>query len=175
MDEKPLHDEILEAYEYDSDGYFEAVTQVQVDSATGAPVGLPERTTLTPPPVKSGYFARWSGTAWSLEKIPTTAGECVGRSVALSSETAHDRSLRSLFERLTEGSTTHRLVRTENRVWYVEPIPEEEHKAEEAAQELADFDGQIQALKDRLLSAVLMDDEETAAAVKSEYRALLGE
>ena len=174
MDENPLHDEIVEAFEYDVDGYFEAVTQVQVDYATGAPVGLPERTTLTPPPLKSGYFARWSGTAWSLEKIPTTAGECVGRSVALSSETAHDRSLRSLFERLTDGSTTHRLVRTENRVWYVEPIHEEEYKAEEAAQALADFDGQIQALKDRLLSAVLMDDEETMVAVKAEYRALVG-
>lgn len=175
MDEKPLHDEIVEAFEYDVDGYFEAVTQVQVDSETGAPVGLPERTTLTPPPVNSGHFARWSGAAWSLEKIPTTAAECVGLRVALASDTYHDRTLRALFEQLTEGSTTHRLVRTEDRVWYVEPIPEEEHEAEEAAQALADFDGQIQALKDRLLSAVLMDDDETAAAVKAEYRALLGE
>lgn len=175
MDEKPLHDEIVEAYEYDSDGFFEAVTQVQVDSETGEPVGLPERTTLTSPVIRSGYFARWTGTAWTEEKMPETASDCVGLRVTLSSDTAHDRALRTLFERLTEGSTTHRLVRTDDRVWYVEPIPEEEHKAEEAAQALADFDGQIQALKDRLLSAVLMDDEETAAAVKAEYRALLGE
>lgn len=175
MDEKPLHDEIVDAYEYDSDGYFEAVTQVQVDSATGAPVGLPERTTLTSPVIRSGYFARWTGTKWIEEKMPSTADDCVGLRVALSSDTTHDRALRALFERLTEGSTTHRLVRTENRVWYVEPIPKEEHEAEEAAQALANFDGQIQSLKDRLLSAVLMDDDEKAAAVKSEYRALLGE
>lgn len=174
MDENPLHDEIVEAYEYDASGYFEAVTQVQIDCETGAPVGLPDRTTLTPPTLKSGCFVRWTGAAWIDERMPTTAADCVGLRVALSSETTRDRTLRALFERLTEGSATHRLVRTEDRVWYVEPVPEEEHDAEEAAQALADFDGQIQSLKDRLLSAVLMDDEAMIAAVKAEYRELLG-
>lgn len=157
----PLYDEVVAAYEYDTDGYFNTATQVQVASETREPVGLPERTTLTPPEIKEGYFSRWNGSAWVAEKAPASAEECVGIRVPLDSKTLHDLTLRELFERFTDGSDTHRLVITEDRVCYVEPITEDEKAAERLAEAKRIRAEKVASIK-VTVDGMVFDGDETA-------------
>lgn len=56
----------------------------------------------------------------------------------------------------------------------MEKIPQEEIDAQAIDAELADFDRQVASLKDRMATAMLMDDTETAAELKAQFKTLTG-
>ena len=159
-------------YKYDDAGYLIGATHHQVREGVGLPpkatkVALPEDANL------EANFYRFDGTAWQAEKKPTSAEELVGIVVSHKSQTPHDQEMRALVQKYgtTEG---YRIKRGDELEWIVEKIPQEELDAQAIDAELADFDRQVASLKDRMATAMLMDDTETAAELKTQFKTLTG-
>lgn len=159
-------------YKYDDAGYLIGATHHQVREGVGLPpkatkVALPEDANL------EANFYQFDGTAWQAEKKPTSAEELVGIVVSHKSQTPHDQEMRALVEKYgtTEG---YRIQRGDELEWIVEKIPQEELDAQAIDAELADFDRQVASLKDRMATAMLMDDTETATALKAQFKTLTG-
>ena len=53
-------------------------------------------------------------------------------------------------------------------------MTQEELDAQAIDAELADFDRQVASLKDRMATAMMMDDTETAAELKKQFKTLTG-
>lgn len=159
-------------YRYDDAGYLIGATHHQVREGVGLPpkattVALPEGADL------EANFFKWDGAAWKAEKKPTSAEELVGIVVSHKSQTPHDQEMRALVQKYgtTEG---YRIKRGDALEWIVEKIPQEEIDAQAIDAELADFDRQVASLKDRMATAMMMDDTETAAALKEQFKTLTG-
>lgn len=159
-------------YKYDDAGYLIGATHHQVREGVGLPpkstkVALPEGADL------ETNFYKWDGAAWQAEKKPTSAEELVGIVVSHKSQTLHDQEMRALVQKYgtTEG---YRIKRGDALEWIVEKIPQEELDAQAIDAELADFDRQVASLKDRMATAMLMDDTETAAELKEQFKTLTG-
>lgn len=159
-------------YKYDDAGYLIGATHHQVREGVGLPpkatkVALPEGADL------ETNFYKWDGAAWQAEKKPTSAEELVGIVVSHKSKTPHDQEMRALVQKYgtTEG---YRIKRGDELEWIVEKIPQEELDAQAIDAELADFDRQVASLKDRMATAMLMDDTETATALKAQFKTLTG-
>lgn len=159
-------------YKYDDAGYLIGATHHQVREGVGLPpkatkVALPEGADL------EANFYRFDGTDWQAEKKPTSAEELVGIVVSHKSQTPHDQEMRVLVQKYgtTEG---YRINRGDELEWIVEKIPQEELDAQAIDAELADFDRQVASLKDRMATAMLMDDTETATELKKQFKTLTG-
>ena len=138
----------------------------------------PDRTTQTALPEDADLeknFYKWDGTSWVAEAKPTKVEDLLGIVVSHKSQTAHDEEMRQIIQKLgtAEG---YRIVRGEgdDMTWAVEKIPEEEIAAQEAEAAISDFDSQASALKDRLVTAMIMGDDEQVASLKAEYQQLMG-
>lgn len=158
----------------DEDGYY-VEPKLQ---GIGEGMGLADDVVETPLPEGvdlTKNYVRWTGDAWVVEEKPATAADCVALGpVSHQSTTARCNELRKLYEELTKGSEDYRLERGENLEWIVVKIPQEEKDAQEAEAAISDFDSQASALKDRLTTAIIMDDDEQVAALKAEYKELIG-
>lgn len=147
--------------------------------AVGEGMGLADFVVETPIPEDvdlTKSFLRWDGSKWIEEKKPTTAAECVAVGViSHQSTTARSHELRRLFEELTKGSEDFRLARGEDLSWYVEEISQEEKDVQEAEAAISAFDSQLSSVKERLGTAILMDDDEQVAALKAEYQSLMSQ
>lgn len=158
----------------DEDGYY-VEPKLQ---GIGEGMGLADDVVETPLPEGvdlTKNYVRWTGDAWVVEAKPATAADCVALGpVSHQSTTARCNELRKLYEELTKGSEDYRLERGENLEWIVVKIPQEEKDAQEAEAAISDFDSQASALKDRLTTAIIMDDDEQVAALKAEYKELIG-
>lgn len=158
----------------DEDGYFVEM------SPQGIGEGMYLADDVVETPLPDGVdltknYVHWTGAEWVVEAKPTTAAECAALGpVSHQSTTARCNELRKLYEELTKGSEDYRLERGENLEWIVVKIPQEEKDAQEAEAAISDFDSQASALKDRLTTAIIMDDDEQVAALKAEYKELIG-
>lgn len=159
-------------FKYDDAGYLIGATHHQVREGVGLPpkatkVALPEGADL------ETNFYKWDGAAWQAEKKPTSAEELVGIVVSHKSQTPHDQEMRALVQKYgtTEG---YRIKRGDELEWIVEKIPQAELDAQAIDAELADFDRQVASLKDRMATAMLMDDTETATELKEQFKTLTG-
>ena len=159
-------------YRYDDAGYLIGATHHQVREGVGLPpkatkVALPEGADI------ETNFYKWTGETWQGEKKPTSAEELVGIVVSHKSQTPHDQEMRALVQKYgtTEG---YRIKRGDELEWIVEKIPQEELDAQAIDAELADFDRQVASLKDRMATAMLMDDTETSAELKKQFKTLTG-
>lgn len=132
---------------------------------------MPPRVTELVPELKDGYFYRWGGSSWVAEKKPTSASDFEGVVVPHKSQTARNRELREIIQKVCEGSETHRVKRVgSDNDWAVELIPEK--TVEEIAAEVrAKRDGLI-AQTDYLMTPDYPIDAESLAAVKEYRRAL---
>lgn len=158
----------------DEDGYFVGL----IPQGIGEGMFLADDVVETPLPDGvdlTKNYVHWTGAEWVVEAKPTTAAECAALGpVSHQSTTARCNELRKLYEELTKGSEDYRLERGENLEWIVVKIPQEEKDAQEAEAAISDFDSQASALKDRLTTAIIMDDDEKVAALKAEYKELIG-
>lgn len=160
-------------YVHDEAGYYSGQRTSQVLEG----VFLPENATETPLPEDADLetnFYKWDGESWQAEKKPTSAVELLGIVVSHQSQTKHDQEMREIVQRLGKENG-YRVRRGDDMSWYVEKIPMAEIEAQSINAELSDFDQQIASLKDRMATAMLMDDAETVASLKAEYKTLMGE
>lgn len=160
-------------YVHDEAGYYSGQRTFQVLEG----VFLPENATETPLPEDADLetnFYKWDGESWQAEKKPTSAVELLGIVVSHQSQTKHDQEMREIVQRLGKEDG-YRVRRGDDMSWYVEKIPMAEIEAQVINAELSDFDQKIASLKDRMATAMLMDDTETVASLKAEYKTLMGE
>lgn len=167
--------DFLELQFFDEAGYYEGSTLFQVMEG----VFPPDRTTQTALPEGADLeknFYRWDGSKWVAEAKPTKIDDLLGIVVSHKSKTMHDEEMRRLIQELAEGVDGYRIVRGEgdDMTWMVEKISEEEIALQEAEAAISDFDSQASALKDRLVTAMIMGDDEKVASLKAEYQELMG-
>lgn len=98
---------LVTAYRYDGQGFYIGAELVQEGI-------LPPDDTTVKPALKDGYWAKWNGKAWTKEKKPATAAECVGLSVRHEDNSAHAIELRELFKTLTDADSEHYQVSTDD-------------------------------------------------------------
>ena len=157
---------------FDEAGYFSGQRTFQVLEG----VFMPDNATETPLPEDADLetnFYKWDGESWQAEKKPTSAVELLGIVVSHTSQTKHDQEMREIVQRLGKEDG-YRVRRGDDMSWYVEKIPMAKIEAQAINAELSDFDRQIASLKDRMATAMLMDDTETVASLKAEYKTLMG-
>lgn len=162
-------------YYFDEAGYYEGDCLFQVMEG----VFPPDRTTQTALPDDADLeknFYKWDGAKWVAVPKPTKIDDLLGIVVSHKSTTLHDIEMRQLIQDLAEGVEGYRIVRGEgdDMTWAVEKIPEEEIAAQEAEAAIGDFDSHASALKDRLVTAMIMGDDEQVASLKAEYQQLMG-
>lgn len=158
---------------FDDAGYYAGQCTFQVLDGVFAPdnttdVALPEGADL------NANFYKFDGETWVAEKKPTSAEELVGVVLKHESQTAHDQEMRKLIGEFAKTEGYRQRDRSKDLSWELEKIPQEEIDAQAIDAELSDFDQQIASLKDRLATATLQDDAETVAALKAEYKTLMG-
>lgn len=158
--------------QYDEAGYYAGQCVFQVLEG----VFPPDRTTDVALPDNADFganFYKFEGEKWVAEKKPTCAADLVGVVVSHQSQTVHDQEMRELVQKYGQEEG-YRIKRGDELEWIVEKIPQEELDAQVIDAELADFDRQVASLKDRMATAMLMDDTETAAALKAQFKTLTG-
>ena len=160
-------------YRYDESGYLEGDCVFQI----GEGIELPDNTTEVAPPADADFdanFYRFDGSTWVAEPIPTKIEDFVGRVVPHDTKTNRDTVLREILQSIGR-SDEYQIKRGPNLEWIVEKIPQEVFDARAVDAELSAFDAQISSLKDRVATAVLQNDQEAIAALREEYKALMGE
>lgn len=158
---------------FDKKGYFCGHRSFQVMDG----VFLPNDATEMPLPDGADHetmFYRWTGETWVAEKKPTGPEELIGIVIPHESQTPHDQEMRRLIEKFSKEDGYRLRSRSTDLSWEIEKIPQEELDAQEIDKELSDFDRQVASLKDRMATAMLMDDSETAALLKAEFKNLTG-
>lgn len=167
--------ELQTCFQYDEDKYFVDEVLCQKDGnglmlAADAVEQAPDMSLL------AANFLKWDGENWVAEKKPTTAEECAAiGDLPHDKQTPRIHELRRLFDALCEGSKAWRVEQDpETLAKRVVPIPPEEEEAAEADRELGEFDAQVASLKDRMSLAMLQGDEEEVAALRAEYKTLMG-
>lgn len=89
---------------YDDENYFAGTRESDTQ---------PEQSTLVEPEFADGYWSRFEGTAWALEKIPVEAKDIIGLSVPVAPEnpmdedtaTQHQRVLRAIIVNILATTT----------------------------------------------------------------------
>lgn len=167
--------ELQTCYLYDEDKYFVDEVLCQKDEnglmlAADAVEQAPDVSLL------AANFLKWDGEKWSAEKKPTTPEECAAiGDLPHDKQTPRIHELRQLFDAICEGSKSWRVEQDPDTLAKrVVPIPPEEEEAAEADRELGEFDAQVASLKDRMSLAMLQGDEEEVAALRAEYKTLMG-
>lgn len=170
------HMPIQTCWRYDEDGYFEQPIACQVVKGS---LILGDRTTAVEPPLDKleTHFLKWDGETWSAEKKPTTPAECAALGdLDHQSQTPRTIELRAIFDAVVEGVEGWRVEQDpETLAKRVVAIPEEETIAAEIDGEVYALDAQLQSLKDRMATAMLMGDTAAQEAIRAEYAALIGE
>jgi hypothetical protein len=138
---------------------------------------LPSDDTLVKPELKYGYWSKWTGSEWVLEKKPTTIQEIINGNytVISNSPDSFDREMVDIINSLVPYNDENYRVVTDpdTFVMHIELIPEEEKqlKADQAVQN--ELEAKLNDIKTQLSTATLMGDEEWIAELKAEYQSLI--
>lgn len=118
--------EIREVPHCDEDGYFDGMVACMADARGALMLGADCYDIASPEDDgKHFYKIAADGQSWEAEAIPQTVEECVGITLDHHKQTERVHKLREVFEELTRGSTTFRLVQDpETNARTVEAIPE---------------------------------------------------
>ena len=131
--------DIIELPHVDEDGYWDGPCACMVDANGDLMLGA-DTYNIAAPEDDGKHFYKLSAdkTGWVAEAIPTTAEECVGIVLDHHKQTDRVHKLRVVFDKLTQGSTTYRLVQdATTNARTVEKIPEKTPE-EQAADEMSE-------------------------------------
>lgn len=166
--------ELKTCYLIDKDGYYAGEGIAQPDPKASEPTYLlPPSSTFTRPMLLAGYFYRFTGNAWVEEKKPTTAEECVAiGAVRHIGQTARDIELVQIFQTVCDGSTTHRIERSNDALmtWSVVEIPKPSADEKERAEGRVRYDELQAYLRETDYVAIKIGE---GAATRDEYADVL--
>ena len=143
---------LVPIYYFDEDGFF--ATDGKAQKMKDGSILMPPNATQKEPQenLLKDNFAHWDEEKkdWDYIAKPKTAADFEGVQVSHKSQTAHNQELRSLIQKLTEGSTTHRIIRgseAEGLWWGVEKIPEKSQDEKDLEQAKADEQAALSFLR----------------------------
>ena len=166
------------AYQFDGQGYYLSETLVQ---KMGDDYLIPSDTTMTKPTFKDGYWTKWNGKKWILDKIPSTCAEVIERKMTCISNGPgkHNQEVKAVMESLVESDKEHyKTVVSDDFVMTIEEIPEpteEEKELEREQERQRALQVQIDELSKEMNKADLNGDEEWKADLRAEYARLIEE
>ena len=157
------------AYMYDQAGYYLGSCYVNQDKQ--GKWAIPADTTLEVPTFKGGFWSKFNGKKWELEKIPTSCAECIEQEFTCISNSPdrHEQEKKAVIESLVNAdSENYKTVVNDSFVMSVEEIPE---PTEEEKQQT--LDRAIDELIKEMAQADLMGDEDWKAELRDQYQALI--
>lgn len=165
------------AYMYDQAGYYSGSCYVNQDKQ--GKWAIPADTTLEVPTFKGGYWSKFNGKKWELEKIPASCAECIEQEFTCISNSPdrHNQEKKAVIESLVNADSEHyKTVVNDSFVMSVEEIPEptpEEQQQKEDEEKQQTLDRAIDALIKEMAKADLIGDEAWKAELREQYKALM--
>ena len=165
------------AYMYDHAGYYSGSCYVNQDKQ--GKWAIPADTTLEVPTFKGGYWSKFNGKKWELEKIPTSCAECIeqGFSCISNSPDRHEQEKKAVIESLVNAdSENYKTVVNDSFVMSVEEIPEpteEEKQQKEDEEKDQALEQAIDELGKEMLKAQMCENKEWIAEIKAQYQILM--
>ena len=165
------------AYMYDQAGYYSGSCYVNQDKQ--GKWAIPADTTLEVPIFKGGYWSKFNGKKWELEKIPVSCAECIeqGFSCISNSPDRHEQEKKAVIESLVNAdSENYKTVVNDSFVMSVEEIPEpteEEKQQKEDEEKDQALEQAIDELGKEMLKAQMCENKEWIAEIKAQYQILM--
>ena len=165
------------AYMYDHEGYYSGSCYVNQDKQ--GKWAIPADTTLEVPIFKGGFWSKFNGKKWELEKIPTSCAECIEQEFTCISNSPdrHEQEKKAVIESLVNAdSENYKTVVNDSFVMSVEEIPEpteEEKQQKEDEEKDQALEQAIDELGKEMLKAQMCENEEWIAEIKAQYQTLM--
>ena len=162
------------AYRFDKDGYFFGICNVQEDEK--GEVMLPDDCTLLAPVFVEGTFAKFVDGAWTNEAYPTNCAQAIAEDFTCISNSPdpHQQQCKQIIESLVEAqSEDFRTKVDDNMVMSIEEITEEEKKTKEDEAAQAELDADIAAVREDMMTAIAIGDDEWLEELRAEYEELV--
>lgn len=165
------------AYMYDYEGYYSGSCYVNQDKQ--GKWAIPADTTLEVPIFKGGFWSKFNGKKWELEKIPTSCAECIEQEFTCISNSPdrHEQEKKAVIESLVNADSEHyKTVVNDSFVMSVEEIPEpteEEKQQKEDEEKDQALEQAIDELGKEMLKAQMCENKEWIAEIKAQYQTLM--
>ena len=165
------------AYMYDREGYYSGSCYVNQDKQ--GKWAIPADTTLEVPTFKGGFWSKFNGKKWELEKIPVSCAECIEQEFTCISNSPdrHEQEKRAIIESLVNAdSENYKTVVNDSFVMSVEEIPEpteEEKQQKEDEEKDQALEQAIDELGKEMLKAQMCENKEWIAEIKAQYQILM--
>lgn len=165
------------AYMYDQAGYYSGSCYVNQDKQ--GKWAIPADTTLEVPTFKGGYWSKFNGKKWELEKIPASCAECIEQEFTCISNSPdrHNQEKKAVIESLVNADSEHyKTVVSDSFVMSVEEIPEpteEEKQQKEDEEKDQALEQAIDELGKEMLKAQMCENKEWIAEIKAQYQTLM--
>ena len=165
------------AYMYDQAGYYSGSCYVNQDKQ--GKWAIPADTTLEVPTFKGGYWSKFNGKKWELEKIPVSCAECIEQEFTCISNSPdrHEQEKKAVIESLVNAdSENYKTVVNDSFVMSVEEIPEpteEEKQQKEDEKKDQALEQAIDELGKEMLKAQMCENKEWIAEIKAQYQTLM--
>ena len=165
------------AYMYDQAGYYLGSCYVNQDKQ--GKWAIPADTTLEVPTFKGGFWSKFNGKKWELEKIPTSCAECIEQEFTCISNSPdrHEQEKKAVIESLVNAdSENYKTVVNDSFVMSVEEIPEpteEEKQQKEDEEKDQALEQAIDELGKEMLKAQMCENKEWIAEIKAQYQILM--
>ena len=163
-------------YRFDNNGYYKGVCLAQI---VNNEILLPPDCTETKPTLKDGYWSKFNGKKWELEKIPVSCAECIEQEFTCISNSPdrHEQEKKAVIESLVNAdSENYKTVVNDSFVMSVEEIPEpteEEKQQKEDEEKQQTLDRAIDELIKEMAQADLIDNEEWKTELREQYQTLI--
>ena len=163
-------------YRYDAKGYYIGTSLAQF---LNNELLLPSDCTKEKPTFKGGYWSKFNGKKWELEKIPASCAECIEQEFTCISNSPdrHEQEKKAVIESLVNAdSENYKTVVSDDFVMLIEEIPEpteEEKQQKEDEEKQQTLDRANDELIKEMAQADLMGDEDWKAELRDQYQALI--
>ena len=172
--------QLVDCYSYDEHGHYTGIVSAQVLN-DGEEPNYPPYTVSFAPDDDSDYFYEISDdlSKWNAIKKPTTASECVGIYIKHEDQCDYAHEMRKLFEKLTENNPDYEQYRDPDNLTLTvrekQKETENEIMLQSSNQELQNFENQVKDLREQMVTAMLLNDQNMIDNIRAEFKQLMSE
>lgn len=169
--------QLVDCYSYDEHGHYTGIVSAQVLN-DGEEPNYPPYTVSFAPDDDSDYFYEISDdlSKWNAIKKPTTASECVGIYIKHEDQCDYAHEMRKLFEKLTENNPDYEQYRDPDNLTLTvrekQKETENEIMLQSSNQEIQDFENQVKDLREQMVTAMLLNDQDMIDSIRAEFKQL---
>lgn len=169
--------QLVDCYSYDEHGHYTGIVSAQVLN-DGEEPNYPPYTVSFAPDDDPDYFYEISDdlSKWNAIKKPTTASECVGIYIKHEDQCDYAHEMRKLFEKLTENNPDYEQYRDPDNLTLTvrekQKETENEIMLQSSNQEIQDFENQVKDLREQMVTAMLLNDQDMIDSIRAEFKQL---